>query len=129
MIAVRERFPDYFLHDESRVFVIKFPECLVILFAINEFDVNGHETLTNQKIIVDDASDPAVTINKWMGVLKHKMETRNAFDDILMTCGMIVSQHRFKTINNFFWVRSNMATDAHPLIILSKSSGDVVANT
>jgi len=57
VIAVRERFADYLLHNQRRAFSVEFLEGFVIVLAVDEFDIDGNVALSDQQVIIDHPSN------------------------------------------------------------------------
>src|SRR3989338_9550766 len=93
MVAARQRFSNDFFHNASCAFFVEFLKCVVVLSSINKFDVDWNEAFPYQQKIIDYAADATVPVNKWVSVLKDKMQFCYTFYDIFVTCRVVFNKH------------------------------------
>src|SRR3989344_6256849 len=91
MVAVRQSPTDNLLHNRRFTFFAKLLKCIVVLFAINKFNVDRNKAFSDEKVVIDDASDAAIAIDKWVHKFKSEMEPSNSFNDVFVVCGNIIS--------------------------------------
>src|SRR3989338_1922021 len=128
VITVGECFPNDSFHDCAHSFFVEFLKCVVVLSSINKFDVDWNEAFPYQQKIIDYAADATVPVNKGVSVLKDKMQFCYTFYDIFVTCRVVFNKHISKSLNNFFWGWSDVASDTDILVIITKSSRNIISN-
>src|SRR3989344_282158 len=126
MVTVRERCADYFLHNVCCAIFVELLECIIVPASINEFDVYRHKPFSYEQIIIDYPPNTAITVNKWMGIFKRKMQTCNALNDVFVARSIIFCKHLFKPLHDLLWRWCNVAPHSYIFFVLAKSSCDVV---
>lgn len=126
MVTIRERSPYNFFHNTRCPSSIEFSKRLVVSFPIDEFDIHRNKSFPDEKIIVDNTADSAVSIDERMGVLKGEMKLRDSFDDIFMAHCLVFNEHLIQSGNNLSRRWGDMVRYPNIFVVLTESSGDIV---